>query len=338
MNYGSLDKSTQIILKVIFAGLALAFLWVIRDILIILLLAIVLASAMDPMVDYLHKKRIPRAVSVLAVYILVLGSVGLIISWVIPPVIGEFKVLQGNLPDLISQLQAKFPSLSSLIGSTSPSDVVGQLFKLGGDQSVITRTVGIFNGFFTVITVLVISFYLVAADKGMKEFIRSLVPKKQQPFVMNLVEQIQRKMGLWVLGQIILSLAIFLLTFVGLSILGVKYALFLALIAGLFEVLPYLGPVLSAVPAILVALIQDPPLAGAVIILYIVIQKTEGYVLVPKIMQRTIGTSPLVVLLSLLIGFKLAGVLGLLLAVPLVGAIMVVIQEFTGTPALNEEV
>jgi predicted PurR-regulated permease PerM len=140
------------------------------------------------------------------------------------------------------------------------------------------------------------------------------------------------------LGQIILSLAIFLLTFVGLSILGVKYALFLALIAGLFEVLPYLGPVLSAVPAILVALIQDPPLAGAVIILYIVIQKTEGYVLVPKIMQRTIGTSPLVVLLSLLIGFKLAGVLGLLLAVPLVGAIMVVIQEFTGTPALNEEV
>lgn len=331
MKFANLEPSTKVILKVIFAGLALVFLWLIRDIVIILLLAVLLASAMEPMVNYLQKQgKIPRAVSVLTVYILVLLFVGLIISWVVPPVVGEVKVLQNNLPSLIADLETRVPMVSSLIDNASPSTVVSQIFSLGGGQTVITRTVGIFNGFFTFVTVLVISFYLVVTDKGMKDFIASLVPHSQIDFTVNLVERIQKKMGLWILGQIILSLAIFFITFVGLSILGVKYALFLALIAGMLEVLPYLGPVLSAVPAVLVALIQNPPLALAVIVLYIVVQKTEGYVLVPKIMQRTVGAPPLVVLVSLLVGFKLLGIIGLLLAVPLVGALTVVIEEFSG--------
>jgi predicted PurR-regulated permease PerM len=146
--------------------------------------------------------------------------------------------------------------------------------------------------------------------------------------VVRLIAKIQRKMGLWVVGQFILSVFIFILTYIGLTILGVEYALVLALIAGLLEVVPYIGPFVSAMPAIFFALIQSPPLVIGVIILYILIQKTEGYVLVPKIMEKTVGTSPLVVLLALLIGFKLAGILGVLLAVPLTGAITVIIQEF----------
>jgi predicted PurR-regulated permease PerM len=130
-------------------------------------------------------------------------------------------------------------------------------------------------------------------------------------------------------GQIILSFFIFSLTYIGLSILGIKYALFLALIAGILEVVPYVGPFLSAIPAIFFALIQSPALVVGVIVLYVIIQKTEGYILVPKVMEKTVGTSPLVVLLALLIGFKLAGILGLLLAVPLAGAISIVITELS---------
>lgn len=330
MSYFNIQEHTKVILKVTAVVLSLALLWFIRDIVIVLLMAMVIASAMDPMVEYLHDRKIPRAVSVLTVYILVLAFVGFILYSVVPPVVGEFKVLQSNLPELIADLEARVPAVASLIGNASPVTVVNEIFSFGGGQTVITRTIGIFNGFFAFITVLVLSFYLVAADKGMKEFVKSFVPRRHADFAVNLVERIQKKMGLWVLGQVILSVAIFLITFVGLSILGVKYALFLALIAGLLEILPYLGPVLAAIPAVLVALIQNPPLAVAVVILYIVIQKTEGYVLVPKVMQRTVGASPLVVLLSLLIGFKLMGILGLLLAVPLVGAITVLIQEFSG--------
>jgi predicted PurR-regulated permease PerM len=189
--------------------------------------------------------------------------------------------------------------------------------------------VGVFDGLFTFITVLVVSLYLVAEQKGMRQFIHDVVPSHHQDFTINLIDKIQKKMGQWVLGQLILSLSIFAVTFIGLSLLHVKYALFLAMLAGLLEIVPYIGPILSAVPAVFFALIQSPTLAAAVVVLYILVQKAEGYILVPKIMQKTVGVSPLVVLIAILVGFKLGGILGLLLAVPLAGAITVVIEELS---------
>jgi predicted PurR-regulated permease PerM len=326
----NLEHSTKIILKVALVVLALAFLWAIRDIVVILLLAVVLASAMEPMAEYLSRRRVPRSVSVLGAYVIVIALVALVAALIIPPMVNQFQLLAERLPDYSLELQAKYPLLHTLFGNFDLGNVARELFDIAtGSESLFSKTVGIFNGFFAIITVLVVSFYLVAADKGMKRFISDLVPGNHQVFVESLISKIQHKMGMWVIGQVILSLFIFVLTFIGLTILGVDYALFLAVLAGLLEVVPYLGPFLSAVPAVFFALVQNPPLAAAVVILYILIQKTEGYVLVPKIMEKTVGTSPLVVLIALLVGFKLGGVLGLLLAVPLAGAITVVIHEFS---------
>lgn len=326
MNF-ELDYSTKVILRVVAVLLALAFLWVVRDIVVVILLSLVLASAMEPMVDYLNRKKIPRSVSVLGAYVLVIGFVGLIASLMAPLVVEQFHVLSDNLPQYTAEIQARYPNLTALFGGADLGSIINSFSGGGGADALFSRTVGFFNGLFAVVSVLVISFYLVAADRGMKHFIHDLVPTAHQNVVMNLIHKVQHKMGLWVVGQIILSVFIFALTYIGLSILGVKYALFLALIAGLLEVVPYVGPFLAAIPAVFFALIQSPALVVGVIILYIIIQKTEGYVLVPKVMEKTVGTSPLVVLLALLIGFKLAGVLGLLLAVPLAGAITVVIHE-----------
>lgn len=326
MNF-ELDYSTKVILRVVAVLLALGFLWVVRDIVVVILLALVLASAMEPMVDYLNRRKIPRSVSVLSAYFIVIAFVALVATLMTPLVVEQFQVLSENLPQYAIEIQARYPNLTALFGGADISTVVQTLFSGGGADGLFNRTVGLFNGLFAVITVLVISFYLVAADRGMKHFIHDLVPTAHQNVVMNLIQKVQQKMGLWVVGQIILSFFIFALTYIGLSILGVKYALFLALIAGLLEVVPYVGPFLAAIPAVFFALIQSPALVVGVIILYIIIQKTEGYVLVPKVMEKTVGTSPLVVLLALLIGFKLAGILGLLLAVPLAGAITVVIHE-----------
>jgi len=328
MNY-QLDKSTKIILRVVIILLALGFLWVIRDIVIILLLALVLASAMEPVVDYLNRHKIPRSVSVLGAYVIVIALVALITSLMAPTVIDQFRVLSQNLPQYATEIQARYPNLTLLFGGADLSTIAQKLFSDSTNtDAIFSRTLGLFNGLFALVTVLVVSYYLVAADRGMKKFVSDLVPPAHQPFIIGLIEKIQHKMGLWVVGQIILSIFIFALTYIGLTILGVEYALFLALLAGLFEVIPYVGPFLSAIPAVFFALIQSPPLVIAVIILYILIQKTEGYILVPKVMQKTVGTSPLVVLLALLIGFKVAGILGLLLSVPLAGALTVVIQEF----------
>jgi predicted PurR-regulated permease PerM len=169
---------------------------------------------------------------------------------------------------------------------------------------------------------------LVAEEKGMKSFIGSLSPAHHQEFTVGLVEKIQKKMGLWILGQIIVSFVMFITTWAGLLILHVPYALILGVIAGLLEVIPYIGPFLSAVPAIFIALLQSPASAFAVVVLYLLLHELEGYILVPKIMEKTIGTSSLAILIALLVGFKLAGVVGLVISIPIAAAITVTINEF----------
>lgn len=324
-----MENSTKIILKVFGIALVLAFVWFIRDILLLLLLSLILASAMDPMVEYFNQRgKIPRAVSVLSVYVTVFGLAALVVYLLVPPAVHQLRLLSAKWPEYLGQINQLIPA--GLFEADSLSDFIKTLSgnKEGG---ILSHTFGVFNGFFSFITVLVISFYLVAEEKGMKKFIATLLPIQHQAFTMQLVEKIQRKMGLWVLGQIILSVVIFAATFIGLTILGVDYALFLALLAGMLEIVPYIGPFVSAVPAVFFAFIQSPPLGLAVGILYILVQKAEGYVLVPKVMEKTVGTSPLVVLLALLVGFKLAGVLGLLISVPLASAVTVVIQELSAS-------
>lgn len=333
MKFNELELSTKIILKVIFAGLILAFLWLTKDIILILLLALVLSSAMEPMVDYFNEKRIPRAVSVLTVYVLVFASFAFVIYLLIPPAIEQVKLVSERWPEYSIQLQRLFGN--SMVSLEEVGTFLKQLTS-GGKGGLLMGTVGIFNAFFTLLTVMVISFYLVAEDRGMKKFISTLLPENQRGFAISLIEKIQKKMGLWVIGQIILSVSIFLLTYIGLSLLKVEYALFLALLAGLLEIVPYIGPFLSAVPAVVFAFIQNPALALVVGIMYLVIQKFEGYVLVPKVMEKTVGTSPLVVLISLLIGFKVAGVVGLLIAVPLVSAITVIATEVMSNKSSTE--
>jgi predicted PurR-regulated permease PerM len=323
MKYSDLDTSTKIILKVIFATIVLAFLWAVKDIVAILVLSLILASAMDPLADYLSLRKIPRVVSVLLVYLVVLGAAALVISLIIPPLLEQYQVLRLNMPEYVMAIQERLGTSFSV--SEFWTEVIN---SFGGGNSIITSTFGFFNGFFSFVAVLVISFYLVAEEKGMKNFVAAFLPDQHQEFTVNLLEKIQKKMGMWILGQLGASVSVFILAFIGLSLLKVQYALFLALIVGLFEVMPYIGPILSALPAIFFAFLQEPVLAGAVAVLYGLIHMVEGYIIVPKIMQKAIGTSPLLVLFALLVGFKLAGIVGLLIAVPLSTALTVVVQEF----------
>jgi len=328
MHFNDFDKSTQVIVKVIFAFLILAFLWAIRYIVLLLILALVLASAMEPMVAYFHEKKIPRSVSVLSVYLIVIGSGALILYLIVPPVIDQFKVFQTNLPEYSSVLQTKY---AWLFGGSSANDLIQQaIASLGNGQGFVSNTFGAFNGVLDFIAVLVIAFYLVAEEDGMKRFIGSLVPPDNRSFALHLINKIQNKMGMWLLGQIVVSLGIFIFTYIGLLVLHVQYALVLALIAGFLEIVPYIGPFISAIPAIFIAFTQGNTsisLVIGVIILYILVHEGEAYLLVPKVMEKTVGTSPLVVMVALLVGYQLAGVVGILISVPIAAAVTVVINE-----------
>ena len=182
---------------------------------------------------------------------------------------------------------------------------------------------GIFGGFISFVSVLVMTFYMLVERDGLQKFVNTVVPVLWRERVLILLWRMQEKMGLWVRGQLILMASVGVLSYTALLILGVPYALVLALLAGLLEIVPVVGPITAAVPAVVIAFAVSPMRALTVLLIYVVIQQLENHVLVPRVMSRSIGLSPLLVIIAILLGAKLGGITGTLLAVPAITALSV---------------
>jgi predicted PurR-regulated permease PerM len=324
----TVNISSVTILKVLAIGLILWFLIAIREILLLFLISVIISSAIDPLADYLYKKRIPRGFSVLIVYALFLSIVAMVIALLVPPITEQFQAISQS--DFYDNFTSRVGGLRESLQKLGVDETVTQnVQKLASSisETLFSLTRNIFTGFVSVVTVLVVSFYLSAEENGTKNFIKHLVPFKNQGYVNRLVTKIQRKIGSWVLGQLILSFVIFGVTYAGLLILKVDYALVLALIAGLLEIVPYIGPIIAVIPAAFFAFIQNPPLVLAVIILYIIIQQLENHLLVPMIMSRSVGLNPVLVILGVLIGGSLGSWVGAVIAIPLISAIQVFVND-----------
>lgn len=326
---GEVTISTLSILKVLLIALFVWFLFAIREIVLLFIISIIIASAIDPLADFLYRKKVPRALSVLLVYILFFGFIVLIVSLLVPPITQEFKLIaESDFRDEFTSKIGVYKDQLSGFGET----IQNSLKELAGGISgtIFQTTKSVFTGVVSVITVLAISFYLTVEENGMKNLIKHLTPYKHQAYAMKLVYKIQRKIGSWVLGQLILSIVIFGLTFLGLTLLKVEFALVLALIAGLLEIVPYIGPFISVIPAVFFAFLQAPPLALAVLVLYIIIQQLENHVVVPIVMSKSVGLNPVIVILGILIGGTLGGIIGAVIAVPVIAGISVFISDMYG--------
>jgi predicted PurR-regulated permease PerM len=329
----NVNISTLTIFKIVAVLLILYFLYVIKDILAILFISLVLASALDPWVDWLQKKKIPRALGIMLIYFLIILAITFVISLVIPPIVDELKQLARDFPVYLEKFTL---SMSILREYTLEHGILENVKEAllnfsskienaaGGLFSTVT---GFISGFISFVLIMVITFYMVVEENAVKKIVWSIAPEEHQPYIMQLVNRMQDKIGLWLRGQIILSVIIFLLTYLGLSILGVKYALVLALVAGLTEFVPYLGPILAAIPAVFFAFTQDPMLAVFVIVLYYIIQLFENNFIVPQLMQKVVGLNPVVSIVVLLIGFKVGGIIGVILAIPVATAIGVFAKD-----------
>src|SRR3989344_1775168 len=327
-NNPTVTISTISILKVLFIMLLLWFLFAIKEIILVFLISLIIASAIDPLADWLYKRKIPRGISVLLVYLFFIGLITLIVSLLVPPVTEQFR--QIGRADFYETFSNRVGSFRDTLNNMGIGDTLEDNIKnaiSGFSSSLFQTTKGVLNGFVSVITVLAISFYLTVEENGMKNLIRNLTPYKHQSYIKDLVNRIQKKMGAWVLGQIILSAIIFGLTYLGLTILGVEFALVLAVIAGVLEIIPYIGPMISVVPAVFFAFIQNPALAVAVLILYIVVQQLENHILVPVVMSKSVGLNPIIVILGILIGGTLAGVIGAIIAVPVISGISIFVSD-----------
>ncbi|MBL7142003.1 AI-2E family transporter [Patescibacteria group bacterium] len=314
------------IAKIVLVLVGLWVLYLLRDVILIVLVAGLLAAIITPMVNYFERKKIPRWLGALFIYLgilLILISVGLAI---VPTVVSQTKLLIDQIPEFLRSVLSRFQA-------SSQKQFVDLLDSWLSKSALSTKSVFSLLGtvagqVISFIMVFVLSFYMSVRKKGARPFVGSLIPEKYQKFLGSFMVSVQKEIGAWARGLCALCLFVGVLVYIGLSILGVKYALTLAVIAGLTEVVPYIGPWLGAIPAVIIALTQSPTLVLLVIILYVIIQQVENHLISPYIMHRAVGLDPLVIILALLVGGKLAGPIGMVLAVPAATIIAILIRYY----------
>lgn len=326
--------TTGTIVRVIVILLVIYLGYIVRDILALLFVSLIFASAVDPWVDKMQARKIPRALGMFLLYIIIFVFITGTVILIIPPVVEQFIILQKNLPQYVEKLNAGYVFLRDFSQThglaerlqTMVNSIEGNLSAAA--NNAIGWIVGIFGGIFSFFVVLVITYYMAVEEDVVKKIIWSLAPPEQQPYLIQLMSRMQRQIGYWLRGQLILMFVIGFLTWLGLQFLMPQYALALGLIAGVTEFIPYLGPFIGALPAVFLAFSESPFLALIVLIWYIVIQQIEGNIVTPKIMQRAVGLNPIISIAVLMAGMKLAGVVGALLSIPVATALSVVIKDW----------
>ncbi len=327
-----IDISLVAILKVVAVILGLIFIQKIQDILLMLFIVLILVTALSPVVDNLVRQfKIPRWLAVAIIF----GGVAvlmIIMIWLIIPLM---------VRQIIELLE--LPQLRDIIGRSESSTVIGELQFLSNQipgfssdaTGVLSFFSTIFGGIASVFTVLVLSLYLLLEEDGIRKFIYSVLPSKHKAQIVNTFHKIGLKLGSWLRGQLLLGLIIGAVDLVILLIFGVPYSLTLAIFGGLTELIPYIGPFLGLGAALFVAVTQDShwgfshiTVAIGVLIGYLLVQQLEANFLVPKVMQKSVGLSPVIVIVAILIGAKLFGLLGVVLSVPAAAALSVIIDEW----------
>jgi len=334
INIVDVSWMTYIRLVIVLAGLWL--LWVIKDILFILLLVLIIVAAISPVVNKLSKK-IPRLLAIILVYLLMVILLGLFSYLIFPPLVTEVKELSKQLPDLALINSPEYVTLKAVIVS-SQEGLVSLAKELTNFSSrIYSTTLGFFGGIITVITVIILSFYLLIEEHGARNFIKQHLPIENRETTVEILRRVVYKIGSWIKAQLWLGLIVGLLNFVGLLIIGLPYAISLAIWTAVTELIPYVGSVLGGIPTVIVAFLFFPaePIKWVLIIIWFTaVQQLEAQFLVPKIMQKVIGLSPVIIILSILVGGKIAGLMGVILAIPTAAIISVLIQEY---PKIRKE-
>lgn len=315
------EISHRTIIFSFFFILAMFILWQIKSILFSLLIAFIIMSALKPLVNRLVDLGIPRLISSVVVFFIFLVTLVLLFFIALPPLINETILLIKNLPYYINLV---FPNQNLNFDYNFISQ---QLIGLTNSFFQILKT--FFSNLVFLISTLFFSYYLILEEDIIKKIVIKLINEKDALFISNLIEKVEKKLGNWFWGEIWLMSIVGVLTYIGLKLLGMPYALPLAVLAGLLEIVPNLGPIISAIPALIIGLSRSPFLFFANLSLYFIVQQLENNLIVPFVMRKAVNLNPLITLLSLLIGGNIAGVLGVLLAVPITLIIEIILIELT---------
>lgn len=321
--------SSGTIIKTILFLLLVALLWYLKDIVLIVLTAVVIASAIEPGVHGLMRRGLPRILSVIVVYLLVIGVFFGIIFFFAPPILGDAATLLKQLPESLSNFNITDAThgllpWGSVSDTLASADVLQNLARSlqGSTSGAFGALSAFFGGVTSSILIVVFSFYFSVQETGVDDFLRVVTPVSNEAYVLGLWKRSQTKIGKWMQGQLVLGLIVGILLYLGLLILDVQHALLLAILAGIFELIPVFGQILAMIPAVAFGFISGGITESLLIVgLYVIVQQFEAHLIYPVVVKKVVGVPPLLVILSLIVGFKLFGFLGILLSVPIAGAI-----------------
>ncbi len=334
--------SSGTILKAILIGLSFFAIFYLRDIFLVVILAIIIASAIEPATLWFIRRKVPRVFAVLLIYSVVAVLMVGAFYFLFLPLLSESASLLSSLPSYLGELQVWNPlqnnpiissngALEGLSKNFSLSEIVKQV-----DQSVSNLSQGffstasrVFGGILSFLLVVVLSFYLSVEANGVEKFLRIVVPDKKENYILDLWRRSQAKIGLWMQGQVVLAIIVAMLTYLGLTLLQVENALLLAVLAGMFEIIPLFGPILAAIPAVSIALITNGMTSALLVVgLYVIIQQFESQLIYPLVVRKIVGVPPIISILALIIGGKLAGFVGIIIAVPIATMLMELLDDF----------
>lgn len=370
----SIEITTGTIIRILVILGLVALFWFLRDVVLIVLTAIVLASAVEPAVHFFVKHKVPfvgKHIPRLLALVLVYGSGALsiigLIYFFVPAIISDVSQVVRLLPSTFD-IAGVDVLHTGVVSTSTVSDVVPKaaelkqglvesanildVFKSGIESGNAIKTASIFfGGVLSFILIVVLSFYLSSQERGIENFLRLISPVKSRSYVIDLWKRSQTKIGLWAQGQMMLGIVVGVLVYLIMTLLGIPSALFLALIAMIFELIPVFGPILAAVPAVSLAFLNGiNPLAHAfavtpginaaliVIAIYFIVQQIESHVIYPEVVRKIVGIPPVLVILALVIGAKMAGFLGIILSVPITAIIMEFLNDIAKERKIYDDV
>lgn len=303
-----------------------------REVVLLVFLAVLLGAALEPVVGTIRGRTgIGRGLSILIVYATFLAGVVGIAVFIVPAALVQVGAAVGHLPAFIEQIRAQSAQLrpeALADGIGSLLDAVEAPFKPGpppDPNSILNASLVVGQVTAALVTLLVLVFFWLTERSRLQRYALAFLPAERRAGIREAWNEIEARLGLWVRGQLILMLTIGVATGIAYSVIGLPAALLLALIAALTEVIPIVGPLIGAVPALLMASTVSPETVAITLGIYVVLQLIEGNVLVPMIMRNSVGLSPFLVLVSLLVGGAVAGILGAIVAVPIVAGLTVVL-------------
>lgn len=316
------DISILTIVKIFLVAIIFVLLYWVREVLLLVFISLILAAAFQPVVQNWSKK-VGKTIAVLFLLAIFIFLVAGFFFLVVPLLVEQIKQLIEQLPVYIDKIQAfraHTPSIQRWIDSVS-----GALSGTVGN--VVNLTVSFIGGLISFFTIIILTIYFLLDEKAFSSLGQNVISEEKVSDAIMVIKKVSVKLGNWLRGQMLLGLIIAILVYIGLSIMDVPYALTIAVISGVMEIIPIVGPFISGSIAALIAYPVSAILALVVIIFYLIIQQVENNLLVPKIMQKAIGLPPAIIIVGILVFGNLLGTIGALLAVPILGIIHVIFEE-----------